>query len=118
MSAMCSVMAAPALLTRAAPLARRLAASPVRSSVGTPPPRHTTTVRALAADASNVDDGQKVCVITGANTGLGFISAREIAGKGYKVVMACRDLARGQKAAAEAGPSHQITVSSHRTFTW
>ena len=43
-----------------------------------------------------------MCVITGANTGLGFISAREIASKpGYKVVMACRDLGRGEKAAAE-----------------
>jgi len=54
---------------------------------------------------------QKVCVITGANTGLGFIAAREIAAKDYRVVMACRDLGRGEKAAAEAGPSiHSSTA--------
>lgn len=52
----------------------------------------------VRADATTAD--QKVVVITGANTGLGFISATEIArDPSYKVVMACRDQGRGDKAA-------------------
>ena len=52
----------------------------------------------VRADATTAD--QKVVVITGANTGLGFISATEIArDPSYKVVMACRDQRRGDKAA-------------------
>lgn len=55
-----------------------------------------------AAAAGTGSEGEKVCVITGANTGLGLISAGEIAKmRGYKVVMACRDPSRGAKAAAE-----------------
>ena len=42
-----------------------------------------------------------MCVITGANTGLGFISAREIAAKGHVVVLAVRDTDKGAKAASE-----------------
>ena len=65
--------------------------------------------RGVAAEATRgVESGggatavDKVCVITGANTGLGFISASEIAKKpGYRVVMACRDLSRAEKAAAD-----------------
>jgi NAD(P)-dependent dehydrogenase (short-subunit alcohol dehydrogenase family) len=40
-------------------------------------------------------------VITGANTGLGFISAREIAKKGHVVVLAVRDTSKGEKAVSE-----------------
>ena len=49
--------------------------------------RHCRSRRALAASAAAepppASGTQKVCVITGANTGLGFISAREIAAKGH-----------------------------------
>ena len=57
----------------------------------------------------------KVCVITGANTGLGFIAAREIAKKPwYKVVMACRDATRAANAAktiAEEIPGADVDAS-------
>lgn len=46
--------------------------------------------------------GKRV-VITGANSGLGFEATAILAGKGAEVVLAVRDLARGQRAIAEIG---------------
>lgn len=43
----------------------------------------------------------RVAVVTGANSGLGLITARELARAGAKVVIACRDTAKGDRAAAE-----------------
>lgn len=41
----------------------------------------------------------KIVVITGANTGLGFISAREMAKlKAQKIILACRSEQRGTEA--------------------
>ena len=37
-------------------------------------------------------------VVTGANTGIGYITARELAKMGAKVTLACRSADRGQKA--------------------
>ena len=42
----------------------------------------------------------RVAVITGANSGIGFEMARELARKGGTVVMACRSESRGQRALA------------------
>jgi len=39
-------------------------------------------------------------VVTGANSGLGLETTRELAARGAHVIMACRDLAKGQKACA------------------
>ena len=43
----------------------------------------------------------KTALITGANSGLGFEAAKVLAGKGAHTVMAVRDTAKGEKAAAD-----------------
>ncbi|KAI1902327.1 hypothetical protein AGOR_G00043620 [Albula goreensis] len=43
----------------------------------------------------------KTVVITGSNTGIGKETAQDMAHRGARVVMACRDLSRAEKAAAE-----------------
>ena len=40
----------------------------------------------------------RVAVVTGANSGLGFATARELARRGARVVMGCRDAAKGEAA--------------------
>ncbi|MDX1511375.1 MAG: oxidoreductase [Nitriliruptorales bacterium] len=47
------------------------------------------------------DQSGRVCVITGANSGLGLVTARKIASRGATVVMACRNLAKAEAAAGE-----------------
>ncbi|HKP13134.1 MAG TPA: SDR family oxidoreductase [Blastocatellia bacterium] len=43
----------------------------------------------------------KVCVVTGANSGIGKVTALELARRGARVVMVCRDRARGEAALTE-----------------
>ncbi|MCX4761989.1 oxidoreductase [Streptomyces sp. NBC_01275] len=44
------------------------------------------------------DQGGRTAVVTGANSGLGYVTARELARKGARVVLACRSEARGRAA--------------------
>lgn len=50
-----------------------------------------------------------VALITGANQGVGFHVAKELAGKGFTVLIAARDPIRGEAAAREIG-SHAIPI--------
>jgi NAD(P)-dependent dehydrogenase (short-subunit alcohol dehydrogenase family) len=47
------------------------------------------------------DQTGRVAIVTGANSGLGLVTARELAGAGARVVMACRNLEKGQAAMGE-----------------
>ncbi len=42
----------------------------------------------------------KTCLVTGANSGIGKVTAMELARRGAHVVMVCRDRARGEAALA------------------
>jgi len=54
--------------------------------------------RTWAADALDVDLKGKVFIVTGANSGIGKVTARELARRNGTVVMACRNLDRAQTA--------------------
>ena len=45
------------------------------------------------------DQTGKVVIVTGANSGIGYEAARALAKKGATVVMACRNLDKGEAAA-------------------
>ena len=48
----------------------------------------------------------RTAIITGANSGLGYSTALALAGKGCKVVLACRDLGKAQAAKAQILTQH------------
>lgn len=58
---------------------------------------------AMAASSSSRTGSaaQRTAVVTGANTGIGFHAASQLAAQGYHVVLACRSLERGEAALQE-----------------
>jgi NAD(P)-dependent dehydrogenase (short-subunit alcohol dehydrogenase family) len=56
---------------------------------------------------------KKICLITGANAGIGKAAAVQLAAKGVHVILACRDMGRGLKALEEvksAGNSNSVEL--------
>jgi NAD(P)-dependent dehydrogenase (short-subunit alcohol dehydrogenase family) len=63
-------------------------------------------VRWTAADLPALDG--RTIVVTGANSGLGRVTARELARAGARVVLAVRDAAKGEAAAAEMSGAVEV----------
>jgi NAD(P)-dependent dehydrogenase (short-subunit alcohol dehydrogenase family) len=59
------------------------------------------------------DQGGRLAVVTGANSGLGLVTARELARAGARVVLACRSVAKGEGACdtiGRASPGAQLEL--------
>ena len=60
------------------------------------------------------DQSGRVTVVTGANSGLGLVTARELARKGARTILACRNQAKGEDARGAIeirAPSAQVEVA-------
>jgi NAD(P)-dependent dehydrogenase (short-subunit alcohol dehydrogenase family) len=63
-----------------------------------------------------IDMHDKTVVVTGANSGVGFVTAKRLAETGAEVVMVCRDPGRGETARAQiaetaTGPAPQLFIA-------
>ena len=63
--------------------------------------RRAARPKALSADVSSATKARKVCIVTGANSGIGLFTSVELAKRDIKVVLVCRDQRKGEKAAEE-----------------
>ena len=55
----------------------------------------------MSLPSEQAADGRKLCMITGASTGIGKVTARKVAQAGFDVVLVCRDRERGEAAVAD-----------------
>ena len=61
------------------------------------------------------DESGRVAIVTGSNTGLGYDTARVLASRGARVILAVRDTAKGEQAAARIrGLSAGAEVTVHK----
>jgi NAD(P)-dependent dehydrogenase (short-subunit alcohol dehydrogenase family) len=61
----------------------------------------------------------RTAIVTGGNSGIGLQTARGLAGAGAQVVLACRDLARGEQAAVQIGDgarAEQLDLASMQSI--
>jgi NAD(P)-dependent dehydrogenase (short-subunit alcohol dehydrogenase family) len=63
----------------------------------------------------NIPDSKETAIITGANSGLGFELACQLAAKGFHVIMACRNVSNGKQAQSQILKTHsdaQVSVEA------
>ena len=65
-----------------------------------------TSSKWTAQDLPDLDG--RTYLVTGANSGIGLVAARELGRAGARVVMAVRDLAKGERAAASIGERAEV----------
>ena len=58
-------------------------------------------------EADIPDQSGRTAVVTGANSGIGFETARALAAKGARVILACRSEEKGRDASRRPGNDHQ-----------
>jgi NAD(P)-dependent dehydrogenase (short-subunit alcohol dehydrogenase family) len=63
-------------------------------------------------DAQLPDLSGRVAVVTGGNSGIGWHSAAALAARGARVVLACRDLVRADRAVSKISERHDADVSA------
>src|SRR5438045_1721236 len=68
----------------------------------------------------NADLNGRICLVTGANRGIGLATSRLLAAAGAEVVLACRDPARAEAAVREIGSPRVdyllVDLSSQRSI--